>query len=85
MSELRQYRTVEEMMADPWACRLSRGDVPCKYVTPHDGGFLCCMYREGHETERQHHVPYLTDSGTNRWIHRPDLSIFQDIPKRVRA
>ena len=79
--QLIQYRSVEEMMADPWGCDLSRGDVPCKYVTPNgDDGFLCCMYREGHEHDRCHHVSYLRDDGRGPWIHRPDLSMFQNIP-----
>jgi hypothetical protein len=76
--QLIQYESVEAMTADPWNCDLTRGDVQCKYVTENgDDGFLCCMYREGHEAERAHHVCYLRDSGTNRWIYRPDLTIFE--------
>lgn len=50
--------TSKEKQTHPWSCDLSRGDIQCTFVTPHDEGYLNCTWRQGHPDTLPHETCY---------------------------
>ena len=48
-------------LADSRSVDLSRGDVQCPALSPHDGGYLHCTYKKGHSGN--HHTAYAETDG----------------------